>query len=52
MPLPRRLKEYAELNEMLTQELAKDGYSGIEVCVTPMRKEIIIRAMRTQNVVG
>ncbi|KAG6669100.1 hypothetical protein CIPAW_01G219700 [Carya illinoinensis] len=34
---------YAELN---------DGYSGVEVRVTPMRTEIIIRATRTQNVLG
>ena len=43
---------YAELNELLTQELAEDGYSGVEVRKTPMRTEIIIRATRTQNVLG
>lgn len=43
---------YAELNELLTRELAQDGYSGVEVRVTPMRTEIIIRATRTQNVLG
>ncbi|EHA8588985.1 40S ribosomal protein S3-3 [Cocos nucifera] len=43
---------YAELNEVLTRELAEDGYSGVEVRVTPMRTEIIIRATRTQNVLG
>jgi len=43
---------YAELNEMLMRELAEDGYSGVEVRVTPMRTEIIIRATRTQNVLG
>jgi small subunit ribosomal protein S3e len=37
---------------MLTQELAEDGYSSIEVHVTPMRKEIIIRTTRAQNMVG
>jgi small subunit ribosomal protein S3e len=37
---------------MLTRELAEDGYSGVEVRVTPMRTEIIIRATRTQNVLG
>merc|ERR1712071_587594 len=42
----------AELNEVLTRELAEDGYSGVEVRVTPMRTEIIIRATRTQNVLG
>uniref|UniRef100_A0A803N3C9 Small ribosomal subunit protein uS3 C-terminal domain-containing protein n=1 Tax=Chenopodium quinoa TaxID=63459 RepID=A0A803N3C9_CHEQI len=41
---------YAELNEVFTRELAEDGYSGVEVRVTPMRTEIIIRATRTQNV--
>lgn len=43
---------YAELNELLTRELSEDGYSGVEVRVTPMRTEIIIRATRTQNVLG
>lgn len=43
---------FAELNEVLTRELAEDGYSGVEVRVTPVRTEIIIRATRTQNVVG
>jgi len=43
---------FAELNEFLTRELAEEGYSGVEVRVTPMRTEIIIRATRTQNVLG
>eukprot|EP00164_Ancoracysta_twista_P000499 GFYU01000665.1.p1 GENE.GFYU01000665.1~~GFYU01000665.1.p1 ORF type:complete len:228 (+),score=59.24 GFYU01000665.1:53-736(+) len=43
---------YAELNELLTRELAEEGYSGVEVRATPTRKEIIIRATRTQNVLG
>ena len=43
---------FAELNEMLVRELAEDGYSGVEVRVTPMRTEIIIRATRTQSVLG
>jgi len=43
---------YAELNELLTRELGEDGYSGVEVRVTPVRTEIIIRATRTQNVLG
>merc|ERR1711902_393413 len=42
----------AELNEFLTRELAEDGYSGVEVRVTPSRAEIIILATRTQNVLG
>merc|ERR1719215_1500199 len=43
---------FAELNELLTRELGEDGYSGVEVRVTPMRTEIIIRATRTQSVLG
>lgn len=43
---------FAELNELLQRELAEDGYSGVEVRVTPMRTEIIIRATRTQEVLG
>lgn len=42
----------AELNAFLKQELAEDGYSGVEVRVTPTRTEIIILATRTQNVLG
>lgn len=40
------------MNEFLTRELAEDGYSGVEVRVTPSRTEIIIMATRTQNVLG
>lgn len=43
---------YAELNQLLIRELAEDGYSGVEVRVTPTRTEIIIRATRTKNVLG
>merc|ERR1711904_206692 len=43
---------HAELNELLVRELAEDGYSGVEVRQTPARHEIIIRATRTQNVLG
>ncbi|KAK9497791.1 hypothetical protein O3M35_003714 [Rhynocoris fuscipes] len=42
----------AELNEFLTRELAEEGYSGVEVRVTPSRTEIIIMATRTQSVLG
>merc|ERR1712241_558513 len=42
----------AELNEFLKRELAEDGYSGVEVRVTPLRTEIIIKATRTQQVLG
>merc|ERR1711991_395925 len=43
---------YAELNEFLTRELAEDGYAGVEVRHTVMRTEVIIRATRTQEVLG
>ncbi|KAG0470992.1 hypothetical protein HPP92_015538 [Vanilla planifolia] len=43
---------FAERNELLTRELAEDGYSGLEVRVTPVRTEIIIRATRNQDVIG
>ncbi|KAJ3220368.1 40S ribosomal protein S3 [Dinochytrium kinnereticum] len=43
---------FAELNTFLTRELAEEGYSGVEVRVTPARTEIIIRATRTQDVLG
>jgi len=43
---------YAELNELLTHEIGEEGYAGVEVRVTPMRTEIIIRATNTQNVLG
>jgi small subunit ribosomal protein S3e len=42
----------AELNEMLTRQLGEDGFAGVEIRVTPMRTEIIVRATRTQNVLG
>ncbi|AET40792.1 40S ribosomal uS3 domain-containing protein Ecym_6420 [Eremothecium cymbalariae DBVPG len=43
---------YAELNEFFTRELAEEGYSGVEVRVTPTTTEVIIRATRTQDVLG
>merc|ERR1712196_502342 len=42
----------AELNELLTRELSADGYSGVEVRVTPLKTEIIIRATRARDVLG
>merc|ERR1712002_755886 len=39
----------AELNEFLKRELAEDGYSGVEVRVTPLRTEIIILATRNRG---
>jgi small subunit ribosomal protein S3e len=43
---------YAELHELLTRELAEEGYSGVEVRVTPSKTEVVIRATRTQSVLG
>ena len=45
---------FAELNELLTRELAEDGYSGVEVRVTPLRCEPIpftgaVQATRRQT---
>lgn len=42
----------AELDEFLRRELAEDGYSGVEVRMSPQRTEIIILATRTQSVLG
>ncbi|GFE54487.1 40S ribosomal protein S3 [Babesia ovis] len=42
----------AELNEFLSRVLAEDGYSGVELRITPVRTEIIIRATRAREVVG
>merc|ERR1712159_885189 len=42
----------AELHEFLMRTLAEDGYAGVEVRVTPIRTEIIIRATRTREVLG
>ena len=43
---------YAELNELFSREFAEDGYAGIEVRVTNVKTEIIIKATRTQEVLG
>jgi small subunit ribosomal protein S3e len=43
---------YAELNSLFVTELGEDGYSGVEVRVTPARTEVIIRATRTKSVLG
>merc|ERR1711912_214163 len=37
---------------LLIRELSEEGYSGVEVRVAPTRTEVIIRATRTQNVLG
>jgi len=43
---------YAELNDLLSKELAESGYAGCEVRVTPTSTEVIIRATKTADVVG
>jgi len=43
---------FAELNHFLQEQLGEDGYAGVEVRVTPVRTEVIIRATRTQSVLG
>lgn len=43
---------YAELNELLTRELAGAGYSGVEVRKTPRATQIVISATKTQEVLG
>lgn len=43
---------YSELSELLQRTLGVDGYAGVEVRVTPVRTEIIIRATRAQAVLG
>ncbi|CAE7699859.1 RPS3C, partial [Symbiodinium microadriaticum] len=43
---------YSEVNELFSRELAEDGYAGVEIRVTPLRTEIIIKATRTQDVLG
>lgn len=42
----------AELTQLLTTELAEDGFSSVEVRKTPQCTEIVISATRTQNVLG
>ena len=43
---------YAEVNEFLSRSLGESGYAGVEVRATPLRTEIIIRATKTQDVLG
>eukprot|EP00339_Tiarina_fusa_P010450 CAMPEP_0117044646 /NCGR_PEP_ID=MMETSP0472-20121206/30933_1 /TAXON_ID=693140 ORGANISM="Tiarina fusus, Strain LIS" /NCGR_SAMPLE_ID=MMETSP0472 /ASSEMBLY_ACC=CAM_ASM_000603 /LENGTH=252 /DNA_ID=CAMNT_0004756437 /DNA_START=30 /DNA_END=788 /DNA_ORIENTATION=+ len=43
---------FAELNALLTRELAEEGYSGVEVRTAPNKTQIIIKATRTKNVLG
>jgi len=43
---------YAELNEFFTRELPEEGYSGCEVKITPSSTEVIIKATKTNEVLG
>ena len=43
---------YAELNELLSRELAEEGYAGVEIRPMPAKTDIIIRATRTREVLG
>lgn len=38
--------------QLFARQLAEQGYAGLEVRVTPLRTEIIIKATRTQDVLG
>jgi small subunit ribosomal protein S3e len=40
---------FAEINTLFAKELGEDGYSGVEVRVTPVRTEIIIRYVHLQR---
>lgn len=42
----------AELYEFLKRELGADGFAGVSHVVTPTRTEIIVRATKTQEVLG
>lgn len=43
-----RLRNY----QFLARELCQDGYAGVEVRATPVRTEIVIKATKTQEVLG
>jgi len=43
---------YSELNEFLTRMLGEDGYAGVEIRVTPIRTEVIVRVTRIREVLG
>ena len=38
--------------QLFARELSEDGYAGVEIRVTPLKTEIIIKATRTQDVLG
>ena len=43
---------HAELHAFLLRALAVAGYAGFEVRVTPVKTEILIKATKTQEVIG
>jgi small subunit ribosomal protein S3e len=43
---------YAELNEFFQRELAEEGYSGVEVRVTPTVTDISTSLPRNQNYIS
>jgi len=43
---------YAELNDFFLKHLSEDGYSGLEIRKFGFKTEVIIRAARTQAVLG
>lgn len=42
----------AELDDFLASELGSDGYSGVDIRKSISKLEIIIKATKTQNVIG
>ena len=43
---------YAELNEFFARELAAEGFAGVEIRVTADKTEIIIKATKSQEILG
>jgi len=43
---------FSELNEFFLKELSEDGYSGLQIRVTPQRTEVLIYCTKTKNVLG
>eukprot|EP00834_Sanchytrium_tribonematis_P001445 NODE_35_length_36362_cov_0.944434.p21 type:complete len:239 gc:universal NODE_35_length_36362_cov_0.944434:20596-21312(+) len=43
---------YAELNEFFARELAAEGFAGVEIRVTSSKTEIIIKATKSQDILG
>ena len=38
--------------QLFSRQLAENGYAGLEVRTTPLKTEIIIKATKTQDVLG